>query len=47
VEWTENGFAPIEPALEPKQTPAVRPRHGTALPRAVIAPLGDRLSQAG
>lgn len=51
VEWTENGFAPIapalEPALEPRQAPAVRPRHGTTLPRAVIAALGDRLSQAG
>lgn len=53
VEWTENGFVPITPALEPRQlpeprnSPAVRPRHGTALPRAVPAALGDRLSQAG
>ena len=56
VEWTENGFVPIapalEPAFEPRQLPEprqspVRPRHGTALPRAVIAALGDRLSQTG
>jgi protein ImuA len=53
VEWTENGFVPLAPALEPKQlpeprhSPAVRPRHGTALPRAVPAALGNRLSQAG
>ncbi len=53
VEWTENGFVPIAPALEPKQFPeprygsALRPRHGTALPRPVPAALGNRLSQAG
>lgn len=49
VEWTENGFVPIAPALEPAlepRHPAVRPRHGTALPRAVPAALGNRLSQA-
>ena len=53
VEWTENGFVPVAPALEPRQlpeprqAPAVRPRNGTALPRAVLAALGDRLSQTG
>lgn len=47
VEWTENGFALIESALEPREIPVVRPRRGTALPRAVIAPLGHRLPKAG
>ncbi len=50
VEWTENGFVPIAPALEPRQlpaNPAAWPRHGATLPRALPAALGDRLSQTG
>jgi len=47
VEWTENGFALIAPALEPREIPAARPRRGPALPRPVIAPLGHRLPKAG
>lgn len=43
VDWTENGFVPIEPW----NRPATRPHRAAPLPRAFLAPVGDRLSEAG
>ena len=43
MDWTENGFA----LVEPQSKPALRPAARAALPGAQPAALGDRLSQAG
>lgn len=43
VDWTENGFVPIDPT----RRPAARPHRAAPIPRAFAAALGDRLSEAG
>jgi protein ImuA len=42
VDWTENGFLPVDPT----RRPATRPHRAAPLPRAVTPALGDRLSEA-
>ena len=42
VDWTENGFVPVDPA----RRPATRPHRAAPLPRTFTPALGDRLSEA-